>query len=104
MGMVLPAHGQKDKRKKSGQSSPGDLRQREAEFYFTEGEKYFMLEDYTKAYALFQRVAELIPENPTVHYKIAEIFAKSPKPGDLERAASSIETALRFEKKNFLHS
>ncbi len=100
LGFVAPAHGQRDKKKKNAQSEATALRLREAEFYFTEGEKYFMLEDYTKAHALFQRVAELNPQNPTVHYKIAEILAKSPKQTDLENAAISIEAALRLEKKN----
>ncbi len=76
------------------------MRLREAEFFFTEGEKYFILEDYTKALLFFQRVVELNPENPTVHYKIAEILSKSNKEDDLERASFSIENAIRLEKKN----
>lgn len=76
------------------------MRLREAEFFFTEGEKYFILEDYSKALVFFQRVVELNPENPTVHYKVAEILSKSSKEDDLERAALSIENALRLEKKN----
>lgn len=101
IGAALPSHGQRDKRKKSAQAdASSEMRLREAEFYFTEGEKYFLLEDYTKAHALFLRVAELNPGNATVHYKIAEILAKSPKQTDLENAALSIENALRLEKKN----
>ena len=76
------------------------MRLREAEFFFTEGEKYFILEDYTKALLFFQRVVELNPENPTVHYKIAEILSKSNKEDDLQRASFSIENAIRLEKKN----
>ena len=76
------------------------MRLREAEFFFTEGEKYFILEDYTKALLFFQRVVELNSENPTVHYKIAEILSKSNKEDDLERAALSIDNAIRLEKKN----
>jgi tetratricopeptide (TPR) repeat protein len=100
MGVALPSHGQRDKRKKAAQSEASDMRLREAEFYFTEGEKYFLLEDYTKAHALFLRVAELNPGNATVHYKLAEILSKSAKQSDLENAALSIENALRLEKKN----
>jgi tetratricopeptide (TPR) repeat protein len=100
IGIVVPVHAQRDKRKKSTPTDASDLRMREAEFYFTEGEKYYLLEDYTKAHALFLRVAELNPGNATVHYKIAEILAKSPKQTDQESAALSIENALRLEKKN----
>ncbi len=77
-----------------------DLRLREAEFYFADGEKYFILEDYTKALLYFQRVVELNPEASAVHFKIAEILARGNKQDDFERAAFSIETALRLEKKN----
>ena len=45
-------------------------------------------------------MVELNPENPTVHYKNAEILSKSTKEDDLERAANSIENAIRLEKKN----
>lgn len=96
---VGPVHAQRDKKKKSADAtSPAQLR--EAEFYFTEGEKYFILEDYTKALLYFQRVAELNPQNATVHYKIAEILTKSDKEEDMRRAAGEITLALSLEKKN----
>jgi tetratricopeptide (TPR) repeat protein len=82
------------------QPATASARLREAEFFFTEGEKYFILEDYTKALLYFQRVAELNPDNPAVHYKIAEVLSKSTKEEDLTKAAASIESALRLEKKN----
>ena len=77
-----------------------EARLREAEFFFTEAQKYFILEDYAKALAYFQRVAELNPTNATVHYKIAEILAKGTKEEDLVKASQSIEVALKYEKKN----
>ncbi len=92
---------QRDKKtKKPAEFKLSDARLREAEFFFTEGEKYFILEDYTKALMYFQRVVELNPENGTVHYKIAEILVKGNKQEDFVRASISIENALRFEKKN----
>ena len=96
----MPVWAQKDKKKKSSDSQPSEMRLREAEFYFTEGEKYFILEDYSKSLHAFMRVVELNPENPTIHYKIAEILSKSSKDEDLQRAGNSIETALRLDKKN----
>lgn len=75
-------------------------RSREAEFYFTEGEKFFILEDYAKALTYYQKTLEIAPENATVHYKIAEVLMQNERPEDLQKAAVSIENALRLEKKN----
>jgi len=97
---VLPVEAQRDKRRGGPDNQPGDMKLREAEYFFTEGEKYFMLEDYAKALKSFQRVIELNPNNPTVYYKTAEILFKSNKEDDLERAALSIENAIRLDKKN----
>ena len=72
----------------------------EAERIFTEGEKFYILEDYTKALFYFQQVLEYSPSNPTVFYKIAEIYLKGSKDEDLIRAAQNIENALRLEKRN----
>ncbi len=96
-----PTYAQRDKKnKKQTDFKLSDARLREAEFFFTEGQKYFILEDYTKALLYFQRVVELNPENGTVHYKIAEILAKGNKQDDFVKASLSIESALKFEKKN----
>ena len=96
----FPLHAQRDKRKRPAEAELNDLRMREAESVFTEGMKYFILEDYTKALSAFQRVVELNPEEPMVYYKMAEIFAKSSNQEDLNRAAASIEKALKGNKKN----
>ena len=57
-------------------------RSREAEFYFTEGEKFFILEDYAKALTYYQKTLEIAPENATVHYKIAEVLTQNERPED----------------------
>ncbi|PZR37251.1 MAG: hypothetical protein DI538_12870 [Azospira oryzae] len=88
-----------NKKRRAGEVR-SEPRLREAEFFFTEAEKYFILEDYTKALLYYQRTAELNPENGTVHYKIAEVLSRGAKQDDLIRASISIETALRLEKKN----
>lgn len=90
---------QRDRKKKlSDRSVQAQLR--EAEFFFTEAEKYFILEDYTKALLFFQRAAELNPDNATIQYKIAEVLSRSEKQDDLLKASLSIEAALRMERKN----
>jgi tetratricopeptide (TPR) repeat protein len=94
---TLPSTAQK---KRKTDSPSAGIRQKEAEFYFTEGEKHFILEDYAKALIYYQRSIEIHPENPTVHYKIAEVLAKSNKQEDLLKASISIEIALRQDKSN----
>ncbi|MCS6974797.1 MAG: tetratricopeptide repeat protein [Cyclobacteriaceae bacterium] len=88
------------KRKRQYEQAMASIKSREAEFYFTEAEKFFMLEDYAKALAHYQKVLDIQPNNATVHYRMAEVFLRSNRPDDLQRAAQSIETALRFEQKN----
>jgi tetratricopeptide (TPR) repeat protein len=88
------------KKKKGPVDSAYGLRLREAEFYFTEGEKFFILEDYAKALLYYQRSLEINPENATVHYKIAEVLSRSNKQDDLVRASVSIDQALKLDTKN----
>lgn len=92
-GLWSPAHAQRDRAR-------GPETNREAELVFTEGMKYFILENYSRALGAFQRSAELNPEVPVVHYKIAEVYSKSSNPDDLSRAAASVEKALKLDKKN----
>ena len=73
---------------------------REAEFYFTEGQKYFILEDYSKALGLFQRSLEIDPSNATVHFKIAEILFRSQKEEDVIKASEFIDTAISLQRNN----
>lgn len=88
------------KKKDSNDVFASGLKLREAEFYFTEGEKFFILEDYAKALLYYQRALEITPENATIHYKIAEVLSRSNKPDELLKASFSIESALKLEKKN----
>lgn len=93
------AFGQK-KKKTADESQASANQLREAEFYFTEGEKFFILEDYAKALFYYQKTLEINPENATVYYKIAEVLERSNRQEDMIKAAASIDNALRLEKKN----
>lgn len=89
------------KKKKQDAPTPSDgIKSRESEFYFTEAEKFFILEDYAKALVYYQKALDILPENATIHYKIAEVLSRGEKPDDLIRASLSIEQALKFERKN----
>lgn len=100
LAILLPLTAVGQKKKRESQESPQGIRLREAEFYFTEGEKFFILEDYAKALVYYQRALDINPDNGTIHYKIAEVLSKSNKQEDLVKASMSIENALRLERKN----
>jgi tetratricopeptide (TPR) repeat protein len=99
--VVLPEAAQAQRKKKT-QDVPlaSGIKLREAEFYFTEGEKFFILEDYAKALLYYQRALEITPDNATIYYKIAEVLAHSNKQEDQQKAHLNIENSLRLEKKN----
>jgi tetratricopeptide (TPR) repeat protein len=100
LAVLLPETAQSQKKKRGGEESPQGIRLREAEFYFTEGEKFFILEDYAKALVYYQRAQDINPDNGTIHYKIAEVLSKSSKQEDLVKASMSIEQALKLEREN----
>ncbi|MDQ2656188.1 MAG: tetratricopeptide repeat protein [Bacteroidota bacterium] len=98
---LLSAQGaEAQKRKRGGEEAAQGIRLREAEFYFTEGEKFFILEDYAKALVYYQRALDINPDNGTIHYKIAEVLSRSNKQEDLAKASVSIEQALRLDAEN----
>jgi tetratricopeptide (TPR) repeat protein len=99
LALSFPAFTQKRK-KADVEAMEANAKDREAEFYFTEGQKFFILEDYAKALLFYQKAVALAPENATIHFKIADVLNRGTKEEDLQRAATSIEQALRFEKKN----
>lgn len=71
-----------------------------AEANFLEGEKYFILEDYTKALYFFQHVLELEPDNAPALYKSAEVLSNSKKDEDIRRAAEYVQHAIDIDKQN----
>jgi tetratricopeptide (TPR) repeat protein len=97
---LLPFDGYTQKKKKDDGNPVASVKLREAEFYFTEGEKHFILEDYAKALIYYQKSLDINANNATVHYKIAQVLSQSDKREDMLRAAMSIERALSLEKKN----
>ena len=70
---------------------------REATYYFTEGVKYDILEDYEKALALFEKSLESDPDNAAAHYKIASILSRQ---GILDDALSHANQAIELNPDN----
>ncbi len=69
----------------------------EAEYYFFEGEKYFILEDYVKSLALFQKANEVSPDIATINYKIGEVYLKGK---DLHNALPYAKRAVALDPQN----
>lgn len=94
ISLAFPVEGLAQKKKKS----KGEVKnQREAEFYFTEAEKYFILEDYAKALVLFEQSKELSPDKAAIYYKLAEIYEHN---DELHKALNNINQALKLEDNN----
>ncbi len=99
----LDVHAQKRKKKKDKKviveeplpATPED--KRKAEMYHAEAEKYYILEDYAKAFVLYQRSLELDPADAAAYYKISQIYLKQ---GDQEKAIFNAERAIKLNESN----
>ena len=69
----------------------------QAELYFMEGMKYFILESYSKATELFQRSLAINEENAGANYALANALARQNKYDD---ALHYAEKALRLDETN----
>lgn len=95
----VDALAQRDKRKKPSDVSVA-AKLMEAEAAFTEGQKFYILEDYSKALLYFLKASELNPASAAVYYKLADVLSKSEREEDSKRAAINIDQAIRLDKKN----
>jgi tetratricopeptide (TPR) repeat protein len=98
--LVFEAHGQKKKNKKKGKievETPDIEDYRLAEYFLTEAEKYFILEDYAKAFVLYQKSLEYDPDNASAHYKISQIFVAG---NELNKALGYAKKALEISPEN----
>ena len=98
--LTIPLLGQKEKKRKTDPEILSSARLSEAESVFIEGEKFFILEDYSKALIYFLRASELNPNSATIFYKLAEALSKSTKDEDLRKAVITIDQAIKLDKKN----
>lgn len=83
--------------KKKGNGKLSDADRYQAERFFIEGEKHFILEDYAKAYQSYQQSLEIDPYNGACHYKIARILIEN---GDWDKALTHSLTAVEYAPKN----
>ncbi|MEP2277053.1 MAG: tetratricopeptide repeat protein [Reichenbachiella sp.] len=74
-----------------------DEEKAEVDHYFLEGEKYFLLQDLSKAMGAFQKVLELDQKNAAAHYKIGQIYSEN---NDMNKALPHAIFAKNFNPKN----
>ncbi|MEM6841946.1 MAG: tetratricopeptide repeat protein [Bacteroidota bacterium] len=68
---LVSGFGQKNKKEEKE-----ERKIREATYYFTEGVKYYILEEFEKSLALFEKSLESDPNNGAAHFKIASILSR----------------------------
>ena len=81
--------------KKKGELTVSQLQ--EAEFYFTEGMKYYMMEDYEKAIPSYQKALEITPENGGIFYALSNNYQKLK---DEDKAIIFAEKAVQQDPEN----
>jgi len=69
--------------------------------YFIEGEKNLVLNDLEKAFFYFQKALEFSPEEPAIHYKIAEVMVKA---NQAEKAMPYASKATELDGENKYYS
>ena len=70
---------------------------RKAELYHVEAEKYYILEDYSKSFVLYQQSLELDPSNATAYYRIAQIYMKR---NENDKAVFNAQHAIKLDETN----
>jgi tetratricopeptide (TPR) repeat protein len=100
----LDASAQKRKKRKEKEKESTEVQKiaspedkRKAEMYHSEAEKFYILDEYAKAFVLYQKSLEFDPQNATAYYRIAQIFLKS---DDIEKAILNAEYAIRLDENN----
>jgi len=90
-----PVLAQKNRRHKDETHRQSELAQ--AEYYFTEGMKYYLLDNYTKAIDYFRKSLEINTENAGTNYAIAQAMGKTK---NFQEAIPYAEKALKLTNTN----
>ena len=94
--MAHPAFGQRKKGNASNDRKE-EYNQIESSDKFTEGVKYYILEDMAKALMLFQKSLEYDPDNDAAYYQIAKILSEK---GEYGEALNHASKALAISPQN----
>ncbi len=96
LGLSVSGNAQRKKKKEQAVKSSQYIQQ-EAEFYFIEGEKQYILEDYAKAVTNFRSSIQLFPTNDVAYFKLAQIYNIT---NQLGAAKLSIIKAINLNSEN----
>ncbi|WP_111322725.1 tetratricopeptide repeat protein [Algoriphagus chordae] len=77
------------------------LKESQGTRYFIEGEKNLVLDDLEKAFFYFNKALEFSPEEPAIHYKIAEVLVKA---NQAEKALPYATKAVEIDGENKFYS
>src|SRR5690606_741679 len=96
------AHAQKKGEKKdtskgtaSKETSENDIL--EGEYYFIEGQKFFMLDNYEKAYEFFLQAYSKNPTNGAINFRLAEVLVAN---GEYSKALPFALAAIKADPTN----
>lgn len=92
---LAPAAAQKKRRAKDQSHRQSELAQ--AEYYFTEGMKFYLLDNYTKAVDYFQKSLEINSENAGASYAAAQALSKTK---NIQEATAYAEKATKLGADN----
>lgn len=96
----LAATAQKKKDKDASSDVPKEISENdklEAEYYFIEGEKYFMLDNFQKAFEYYMMAYEKEPDNAAINYKLADVLTKN---NELVKALGFATAAVELNPTN----
>ena len=91
------AFAQKKRKNKKAGKPPVVVSAHGGEYYFIEAEKFFLLEDYTKAVELFKKCLVISGENDAAHFKLAQIYNYTE---EYDKAIPHALTALELNNSN----
>ncbi len=96
-------HAQSKRRKKADKKSEKVIHSsaisdpRKSEYYLAEAQKYYILEDYAKAFVLYQKALEYDKNNAAAYYQIALIYQKSE---DYDKSLVNAHRAIELVPEN----
>lgn len=93
--LLCPASAQKKRRDKDESHRQSELAQ--AEYYFTEGMKFYLLDNYTKSVDYFQKSLEINPDNAGASYAAAQALSKTK---NIQEATAYAEKAAKLNTAN----
>ncbi len=73
------------------------IERRKAEVLFTQGQKYYMLDELDKSKGLFEGALEIDPINPAAHFKLAQIHIRRE---EYEMALFHAQKAIEIDNSN----